>query len=166
MEFKDLTLASLKEKRPDLVKDLTESVTRAVQESLKDGDATKALEAKVTEAEAATKKLTEENDALKVKDAERERQEMITAKLAKAELPETAVTDQFKEQLGAAKDEAALDALIADRKALIESVSTGGAPKLPAKDIDALIREVANKGKRYKDVTPDTIHEARQTLFT
>ena len=62
--------------------------------------------------------------------------------------------------------EAALDALIADRKALIESVSTGGGPKLPAKDIDALIREVANKGKRYKDVTPDTIHEARQTLFT
>ena len=160
MDSKDLTLASLKEQRPDLVKDLTE----AVQENLKDDEATKALETKVTEAETKAKKLAEENDALKVKDAERARQSMIDEKLKEAELPETAITDHFKEQLKVAKDEAAVDAVIADRKALVESVSTGDGPRQPARDIDALIAET-HGDKKYKPVTADSIMEARQKLL-
>ncbi|MEE8551463.1 MAG: hypothetical protein V3T08_09460 [Gemmatimonadota bacterium] len=161
MDTKDLTLASLKEQRPDLVKSLTESVTEAVQDNLKDGEATKALEVKVTEAETKAKGLAEENDGLKVKEAERERQSMIDGKLKEAELPETAITDHFKEQLKAAKDEAAVDAVIADRKALVESVSTTDGPRQPARDISPLI----GGKKKFKEVTADTITGARKQLF-
>ena len=158
MDSKDMTLANLKEQRPDLV----ESLTEAVQESLKDGEATKALEAKVTEAEKKAKDLAEENDVLKVKDAERERQSMVDEKLKAAELPETAITDHFKEQLKGAKDEAAVDAVIADRKALVESVSTGDGPRQPPRDISPLL---GSDDKKFKEVTGDTISEARKQLF-
>ena len=165
MEIKDLTLTSLKEQRPELVKELTEAVTKAVREDLKGDETTKALEAKVTAAETKAEKLAKENDALEVREAARTRQSMIDEKLRDAELPETAVTDHFKQQLKAAKDEAAVDAVIADRKALVESVSTGDGPRQPARDIDALIAE-AHKGKKYKPVTPESIMEAKQNLFT
>ncbi len=150
MEIKDLTLDQLTEQRPELLKQIREQ-----------DEAGQELEA----LKAENKALKEEKDALEVKDAERDRQTMIGEKLKEAELPETAVTDHFKEQLRAAKDEAAVDAVIADRKALVESVSTGKPPKLPAKDIDALIAE-ARGDKKYKDVTPESILEARQALLT
>ena len=147
MKIEDLTLDQLKDQRPDLLKSITEGTE--AQRLAKDN-----------------KRLAEENDSLKAADAERDRQAMVDAKLAEAKLPKTVVTEHFTEQLKAAKDEAAVDALIEDRKKLVESVSTGNPPRQPERDIDSVIADGNRNGDRkFKEVTADTITEARKSLF-
>jgi len=91
----------------------------------------KALEeAKAELAESEQQKaLLEENKSLKAKldaatakEALAAHQTLIATKLAEAKLPAALVTDTFKAQLAEAKDGAAIDALIADRKAIAKTV--------------------------------------------
>lgn len=156
MEINDLTLEQLREQRPDLV----EAVGTNLQQS---------SEVEATKAENA--RLKEELDERKAADAERDRQRMIEQKLEDAKLPETVVTEHFREQLEGAKDEAAVDALIEDRKAVAEAARAGGngGPRQPARDIDARINEGSpnrNGNGRFKDVDEAAVGKAYDTMFT
>lgn len=111
MKITELTLEQLRTSRPDLV----EKIETSLAES-----------GKLKELQDENAALKTENDALKAKDALREHKALVATKLEKAELPEALVTDQFRESLDNAKDEAAVDALIADRKAIAEHVKPGG----------------------------------------
>jgi hypothetical protein len=162
MEIKDLTLDMLKAQRPDLLAGITESVTASVKESLKDDEATSKLTAQVATLEGEKTALQKTVDESAVADALRIHKEMVTAKLGEAKLPEKAVSDQFRTTLDEAKDEAAVDALIADRKALVEGVKTPtGAPKQGARDI----QQVLEDGGEPKAVTSEAVAGASASLF-
>jgi hypothetical protein len=107
-QMKDVTIEKLKTERPDLVQSLHEQF----EAERKGSDETEQLK-------KDNKALKEENDQFKVKQQEGERDTMIADKLKTAKLPDRVVTDTFRTQLKEAKDEAAIDALIADRKALV-----------------------------------------------
>lgn len=98
MDFEELTLAEIVQERPDV---------------LKEHDAS--TDAALATLEAEHKALKEECDKL-------EREGMIAEKLTKAELPEVAVSEHFRGQLADAKDEAAIDALIEDRKEVADKL--------------------------------------------
>lgn len=134
-DVKDLTLAQLKEQRPDLVKAITDAVAESQE---------------LTQLKEQVKGLKKENDDLKAQGAERDRKALIETKLAEAKLPERLVTDVFRELLGEAKDEKAIDALIEDRKALVEAAKPSG-PRSTERDPD--------KGKK-KDGEYTPIKEA------
>jgi hypothetical protein len=128
VDFKTLTLAELKKQRPDLIKELDEAVER--------DDALEAEKAK-------SKKLEEQVTELTKGDATRARAALVTTKLAEAKLPAVLVTEAFKTQLAEAKDEAAVDALIAERKTIAKSVKPGSAPKSTERDLDETKRKDA-----------------------
>ena len=113
MEWKDISIHSLRENRPDLIE--------IVQ---KEGAASRDDE---------MKQLIEERDELKKKadelavlEAVRTKQETIAKLLTEAKLPDEAITDVFKESLMAAKNEAEISKLIEDRKNLLAAASSGG----------------------------------------
>ncbi len=108
-DMKDVTIEKLKAERPDLV----EAVLADSKQS--------------TELED----LKKEHKALQEAEAKRQRAEAIEKKLKAAELPETLVTDPFKAQLAEAKDDAAVDALIEDRKAIAAGVTIASTPARP-----------------------------------
>lgn len=137
MEFKDLTLEGLRQNRPDLV----EQVTKSVAES-----------AEIAEVRAEAKRLREENDELKAKDALRAHRAMVTEKLAAAKLPEQLVTDQFREDLESSKDEAEVDRRIAERQAIAKDLTATG-PRS--------IERSLGEDHRTDDVTPLTEDESR-----
>ena len=145
MEYKNLTLATLRENRADLVKSIKKEIAESEEQ----------------------KKLVAENKELKDKvqlqekaDAEREREDLVATKLKGAELPEAVITDVFKEQLAEAKDEAAIDALIEDRKGLAKP--KGKAPRSVERDPDKAIRE---QHEQFEELTDAHIAEAVDTLF-
>lgn len=113
VDIDELTAEQIREERPDLVE--------AFQES--DGPSREELE--------------EEVDRLKAELAERDHQEMVEEKLAEADLPDRVVTEKFRESLLNAEGEDDVDALIEDRKELVEELrSDGDGPKSPEYDPD------------------------------
>ena len=121
VDLKTLTPAQLKAARPDLVEQL-------IGES--------------TEDKAATK-LREENERLKASLATRERADLITAKLAEAKLPAELVTEAFKKQLAEAKDAAAVELLITDRKELAK----GWKPAPKPRSVERQTQESTDRSK-------------------
>lgn len=122
VDFKTLTVAELKKQRPDLLEQLSKDVTTA--------DA-------LAEAKAETKKLADKLAEREAADKKRDREALVTKKLAEAKLPTLFVTDQFKAQLVEAKDDAAVDALIGERKTIAGKVKVGGgAPRSTERDLD------------------------------
>ena len=104
MEYKDVTLAGLRENRPDLMNPI----------------------------DTETKTLKEERDNLKtkvdefeVKEAAVIKRENINKMLEEAKLPKEAVTDTFVESLERAEDEAGIKKMIEDRKSLISTAKGG-----------------------------------------
>lgn len=147
MELKDLTLEQLKSQRPDLV----ESVQTAVA-------ASEELATLQTEKKALEEKL----DALEVRDRERDHKALIESTLAEAKLPERFVTDLFRKQLEEAADEAAIKALIEDRKAFATGVPRGKGPKSFERDFEEATRLPA---EGFAPVTEEVISEAAASLF-
>lgn len=135
MDFSKLTVAELQKQRPDLIKALTEAAENADE---------------LAAEKAKTKKLEEENAALKAGEAKRARAELVTTKLAEAKLPAQLVTDAFKTQLAEAKDEAAVDALLAERKTIAKGFKpSSGAPRSTERDLD----ETKGKGGKGSEQT-------------
>ena len=147
MKIEDLTADQLTEQRPDLLKELrTKDAAGQELETLK----------------AENKDLAKKVDDAEVKEAERARRELIEAKLKEAELPELAVTELFRESLAGAKDEAAVDALIADRKAVVDEAAKkagAGGPILPERDLRAALLKDED-GEEYKDVDEGAFERA------
>ena len=108
MEYQDVTLAGIKENRPDLV--------AALQEDLAQGEAAR-------QAAADLKALRAENAALKAESQARVLQEAIESELTAAKLDladKTACSDAFLGQLRAVPDAAARKVLIEDRAAAVK----------------------------------------------
>jgi len=85
------------------------------------------LAAELEEKEKEIAALRKELDEVKVKEKLAQRKALIASLLKEADLPETAVTDQFKAILEKAASDEEVKAIIDDRKKLIEmSRGTGG----------------------------------------
>ena len=97
-------------------------------------------------------------DDAQVRETERARGELVEAKLKGAKLPESAVTELFRKNLAAAEDEAGVDALIADRKAVVDEATKTSGPVLPERDLTAALT-VEDNGK-FKDVDESTFGRA------
>lgn len=134
--MKDITIEQLKTERSDLV----EAIRKQAIEEAQAGDALKAAQAET----AALKKQLDEATA---QAAVRARKELVEQKLTAAKLPKAAVTDLFRTQLEEAKDAAAIDQLIADRKALVEGT------KPAARSTERTFDETV-KGGKTGDTTP------------
>lgn len=124
-DMKTVTLEQLKKERPDLVK--------AVLAEAEDHDKAEALAEE-------NKKLKKELDEAKTKDKERERDTLVRTKLEEAKLPKRLITDVFKEQLKAAEDEKAMDALINERKEIAKGYKDTG-PRSTERDHDQQLEE-------------------------
>ena len=112
MEYQDVTLAGIKENRPDLF--------AALQEDMAQGEAAK-------QAAAQLKALRAENDRAQGRKPGPRLQEAIEGELKAAKLDptnKTACSDTFLAQLREAKDEPTRKALIEDRVKLVVSTGT------------------------------------------
>lgn len=131
VDFKTLTLAELTKQRPDLIAEATKAVTSADE---------------LAEAKAENKKLADKLAERETADRKRDRETLVTKKLAEAKLPAALVTEAFKTQLQEAKDEAAVDALIGERKTIAQHVKPGvGAPRSTERDLDEHKRKTGDK---------------------
>lgn len=115
-----MTVAKLKADHPELVE--------AIQAEARE-DAKSALQPTIDQLTEENQSLKSEKDAREAADAlaeqAKQRETVVSAKLAEADLPETLVTDLFREELMGAADEAAIDAKIAERKAIAENIAPG-----------------------------------------
>jgi len=123
MDFKALTVAALKKERPDLI------------EALIKADHPEAADAMALRRQV--KALQEQLDDRDATQAERDRAALIAKKLAEAKLPDVLVTEQFRAQLKEAPSDAAVSALIAERKMIAGKVKFGrNAPRSTERDLD------------------------------
>ena len=140
MDMKDLTLEGLSKDRPDLVK--------AIETAINEGTEIKDLRAENTALKDA-KELRENADKLEAHKA------LAVKVITDAKLPEQVVTDSFRTQLEAAKDEAAMKELIDDRQLLAKTIKAKG-PRSTETDPDKVLE---SKGD-YEEITDDVIEEA------
>lgn len=168
MKIEDLTVAQLQAARPDLLKSITEAVT----EGMRSAEVVTTLEARGKELEKELAESKKHADELEAAGKLRDHKTMVATKLSAAGLHESVVTDLFKENLDAAKDEAAVDALIADRKAMAEKIEGGlieageeleGAPKSDARSVDEALKKKGDS--KIKPVTAEVVMEAATKLF-
>jgi len=128
VDFTELTLAELRENRPDLVKEVEANATAvATADSTKD-QAIAQLQQQLKEsgeANAASRKKLDEYD---VREAIAQRGVAVATALKESGLPETAVTDSFRKLLESMDKPEDVQSAIMDRKAFIESAGarTGG----------------------------------------
>ena len=166
-DMKDITLEALRAERPDLITAITESVRAELAKT----DEVAELTTKLTEATARataleTEKtdLTAKLDESQTRERLRDRKDLVERKLTEAALPEGAVTERFRTVLMNAVDEAAVDAEIAERKALAEAVKVtpaGQPPKQPPSD---RVADALDESKKAP-VTDGDIQEAAGKLF-
>jgi len=132
VDLSKLTLAELRENCPDMVGQIEEAAAKiATADSGKDGQITKLsqqLKESVDQLAVSKKKL----DELSVKEAIAQRKEAVAKALEESELPETAITDDFKALLESFSDDAEVSKHIEDRKKLVEGIEplTGGVRSL------------------------------------
>lgn len=171
MKIEELTLAQLKAGRSDLVESLAAEVTDAMkgdtvvtdlQTELKDMKEELATEkTRADKADAATKL--------------REHTDMVAKKIAKAGLHKSVVTEQFLKDLNKADDEAAVVAMVEDRKAMAKQIEGGlieaadavdgdKGPQSDARNVDESLTKPPKKGEP-KPVTDEVLVEAAKILF-
>ena len=120
MDMTTIKLSDLKESRPDLIAE----IEKGIKESTETKDLLKAKDEKIKTLEEQNKKLSTDLDSLQVKEALAKKESMIDKKLEESKLPKEAITDVFKKTLREAKDDAAIDELIADRKKFVAESKT------------------------------------------
>lgn len=120
MDMTTIKLADLKESRPDLIAE----IEKGFKESTETEDLLKAKDEKIKTLEEQIKKLSTELDSLQVKEALAKKESVINTKLAESKLPKEAITEVFRKTLREAKDEAAIDELIEDRKKFVAESKT------------------------------------------
>lgn len=117
MEIGSLTAQELREQRPDLVEAFaTEFKAGADVEKQ-----VESLTGQVSKLTADNQKLREDKDALEVKEAVRTRETEITDLVTESKIPTAFVTKTFLESLSRAEDKKEMQALIEDRKKIVES---------------------------------------------
>ena len=120
MDLSKTTLAELLESRPDLVATIKESATK----DLSTKGEIETLKAEVEKLTEANKVQASKLDEYQVAEKLAEKTEVVESIIAESKIPEEGITDVFKSQLMEAKDDEARQALIDDRKALMEGKKT------------------------------------------
>ncbi len=110
---KKMNLAEARTENPSLVASLTEEI----KAELAEGSELATVKAELAEAKSALAAANE-------KGAKAERDALVATKLTESKLPASAISDLFKKSLVEAKDVAAIDALIEDRKKIAGAVKT------------------------------------------
>ena len=168
MKIEELTLAQLQLSRPDLLKSITASVT----EGMRSAEVVTTLETTVTELKGKLEESEKRADELDAAGKLRDHRAMVATKVKASGLHESVQTEHFTKSLAAAPDEAAVDAIIADRKEMAENIEGGlvqagedleGAPKSDARSVDEGLKP-KDDGKT-KPVTPEVVMEAVSKLF-
>ena len=133
MDLKDLTLNELLENRPDMI----EAIEKKVQDNLSSKDEVDSLKKQVTELTEGKKTLELKVDEFEVIKASAKKKETVDELLKESKIEEALVTPLFRETLSEAKDEAAMKALIEDRKTLTKPEKKKGVSGMgDHKDID------------------------------
>ena len=114
MDYKELSMKSLQENRPDLIEGLKKDILSEASA----GQETEALKTKIAELEESGKELKKKVDENEVKEALAEKAERINVLLEESKIDTALVTDVFRATLSDAKDDEAIKALIEDRKTL------------------------------------------------
>ena len=122
MEFDKITIAELKENRPDLF----ETMITEMKEQLDEKGKVKKLETELTEAKAKVKEQAGKLDEYEVKEKAAKKEGRILELIEESELSKDYVTDPFMESLRSAKDDEAIKGLIEDRKKIVEVGKSGG----------------------------------------
>lgn len=124
MQWEDITLADLRAERPDIAKELLDSVSTD-KDGAGDGPSAaevKELQEQIKAKETKVKKLKKQvTDLQDEKDMQAKRAKADEL-LAESDLPEDAISDDFRDLVRTADDEEAMEALIKDRKDLVEGV--------------------------------------------
>lgn len=141
--LEELTEDQLREERPDIVESIRES-----------GEASRA------ELEETISDLRGKLDEAETKLRERDHRDLVEEKLSEADLPDRVVTETFREQLIAADEEDEVDALIEDRRELVES-ARDGSPKSTGRDPDRLLESEDES----EDPGPEALEEAYTGLW-
>ena len=140
MDWKDITLESLKANCPALV--------TAVETGIQESAEVKAMKAENT-------KLRDEAELRANADKKAAHVALVEKKLKDSKLHEDVITETFRGQLNEAKDEKAIDALIDDRKELAEKRKKSG-PKSTETNMDEALR---TQGE-FEAITDDHMEEA------
>ena len=145
-EDEPMTLAELKEKHPEIFAAAIAEQTAKITEQ----------DTKIVEQD--TKIVTLETRIAEIDEAEEKtaRAKVIDEKIAAANLPAHAVTDTFKETLESASDDAQIDKLIEDRKAI---AGTTKKVKTPENDVDKYL------GEQAAPVDGDVVQEVSRKMF-
>jgi len=114
---KKMNLAEARIENPALV----EALTKEIKAELSETSEVETLKTKLAEATSAL-------DTANAKAAKAERASLVESKIAAAKLPAYLVTDLFRASLVEAKDAAAIDALVEDRKAIAKAAGPGTRP--------------------------------------
>ncbi len=140
MEIKDLTLEGLRKDRPDLVK--------SIETEIAEGAEIKTLK-------ADNVRMKDEAELREKEDRTTAHAALVGKKLKDSKLPEKAITKTFKTQLVEAKDEKAIDALLADRKEMWDLRVKKG-PRSTETNMD----ESFKSNGTFEEITDDHIEEA------
>lgn len=120
MDMTTIKLTDLIESRPDLIAE----IKKGIRESTETKNMLAAKDERIKTLEEQNKKLSTDLDSLQVKEALAKKESVITTKLEESKLPKEAVTEVFWKTLREAKDEAAIDELITDRKKFVAEAKT------------------------------------------
>ena len=126
VEISEITFEQLQAGNPSLIKSIKEIVVKELDTKnsvVEKETRIEELEAELKTEKEATAKLAKEVDDYKVAEAINVKKARVAEILADSKLPDTAITETFTNQLHNAKDEDEINALIADRRALVEKES-------------------------------------------
>ncbi|MFA4971739.1 MAG: hypothetical protein WC683_03950 [bacterium] len=151
MDLTKLTLAELREARPDIV-EAVEADSRAVVEAQKTD---KEQKDRIAMLESENKTLKTKVDEAELKEKIAARKAKITAAIKESGIKEEMITATFREVLEAADTDEKVKALLTDRKALIEGANAGVRDMGDEQKLD----ESAG-GKKDNGATDDQYHAA------
>jgi hypothetical protein len=131
VDMKQVTLATLREERPDLLQEHASEVIKVTEAEGEQGKKIATLETNVNALTESNKALEVKLDGYKAAEAVKAKKDKVTKVLSESKLPKEAVTDTFIKLLEMMDEDKDITAAIEDRKMLVESASnpnriTGG----------------------------------------
>ena len=123
MDWKDMTLAQIREARPDLLDEHKTSVSKVLESESKTGKELLTAQQALKELKETGAEQKKKLDEYAVKEAIAQKKTKIEELLKESKLPEEALTEGFQSLLSELPDEKAIKAAIEDRAKLVETAS-------------------------------------------
>lgn len=121
IDYANMTVAEIQEKRPDLI----ETITESVKGNLNQKEKVTSLEKEIVTLKESETALKKKVDDFEVAEKAKQKEARIQELIKESKLEEDYVTDAFMEALRGAKNEDSIKALIEDRKKIIEASHDG-----------------------------------------